>query len=86
MQKSNNLPSIMQYNDQISDNMRGTADLFANFFESVHANTSNSHNFQCNNQCNCNNHMELTDNKIIQIINSLNRNKVNSLDGIPIIF
>lgn len=84
LQKSNNLPIIMKYNDQISDNMEQTADLFANYFESVYAPSSNATNFACNN--NCQNYIQIQKEEIINIIMSLDRNKISSPDGLPIIF
>lgn len=36
LQKSNCLPLVMRYKDKISDNMKETADLFANCFANVY--------------------------------------------------
>lgn len=74
----------MKFNGQTSNNMKHTADLFANYFESVYTSSSNSTNFRCNN--NCLNYIQIDDNEIINIIMSLDKNKVSSPDGIPIIF
>lgn len=74
----------MKYNDQISDNMKHTADLFANYFESVYAKTSNPTNFRCDN--NCHNYIQINDEQIKTIIMSLDKNKISSPDGLPIIF
>lgn len=84
LQKSNNLPMIMKYNGLISDNMKQTADLFANYFESVYAPTSNHTNFQCNNDCH--DYIPISEEEIQNIITSLDRNKISSPDGLPIIF
>lgn len=83
MQKSNNLPLIMHYNDVTSNDTRQTANLFADYFESVYSSSSPT-NFQCNN--NCLHYMQINEDDITKIINSLDCNKVNSPDGLPIIF
>lgn len=83
LQKSNQLPSTMRYNNSTSIDMKQTANLFADYFESVYT-TSAPTDFHCNN--NCNNYMQITNDDIIKIINSLDQNKSNSPDGLPIIF
>lgn len=84
MQKSNFLPSIMKYKDQISENLQDTTNLFAQYFSSVYTNSGNSAVLQCQN--NCENYFPLSIMDIETVIKSLDRNKINSPDGIPIIF
>lgn len=42
MQKSNFLPQVMNYKNQSSENLKDTADLFAQYFSSVYANSINT--------------------------------------------
>lgn len=84
LRKSNKLPTSMHLKNEISENMRDTANLFAKHFSSVYASHNPSSPSQCNN--NCNNYFELTANDIKIIISNLDPNKTNSPDGIPAIF
>lgn len=78
LQKSNHLP-------RTSDNMKGTANLFADYFSSVYpSNTTNNDAINCNN--NCDSYFNFSELDLINIINKMDKNKSSSPDGIPIIF
>lgn len=74
----------MRYKDKISDNAKGTANLFAECFANVYTTSTNSSNIQCNQ--NCQNYFPITENDIRTAILSLDQNKIHSPDNIPTIF
>lgn len=69
----------MHYKNQTSENIKDTADLFAQYFSTVYAASTDPLNFQCNNDCST--YLNISDNDILIIINGLDKNKV-----IPAIF
>lgn len=76
MRKSNNLPA-MQYKNKISENMRDTTNLFAEYFSSVYTSTDSSNEFTCNGDCM--NYFQFTENDVLNIIHGLDRTKVSSV-------
>lgn len=84
MKRSNVLPPIMKYKNQMSENLKDTSNLFASYFSSVYRNSSNNTPTQC--QDNCNNYFPLSLADIQAVIILLDRNKMNSPDDLPIIF
>lgn len=84
LHKSNQLPTVMKYGNEISQNMKQTADLFAKYFSSVYTDTQNNTNWHCNG--NCNNYFYISNEEIASVINELDTNKIVSPDGIPPIF
>lgn len=84
LRKSNNLPVEMHYKHEISDNMRDTANLFAKYFSSVYTSGGISNNIHCNNECHS--YFQLSENDVLNVINSLDKNKTSSPDNIPPIF
>lgn len=85
LQKSNHLPANMHYKTRTSDNMKGTANLFAEYFSSVYTSkTTNNDAINCNN--NCDSYFNFSELDLIDIINKMDKNKSSSPDGIPIIF
>lgn len=84
LQKSNCLPLVMKYKNRITDNMRETTELFAEYFSNVYNTTSTLFSMRCNN--NCKNYFTIDEDEIRSTILSLDRNKVHSPDGIPTIF
>lgn len=84
LQKSNCLTLVMRYKERTSENMKETADLFANCFANVYTAPNCTFQPQCNN--NCKNYFPITENEIHSIIISLDQNKIHSPDEIPTIF
>lgn len=84
LHKSNCLPLVMRYKDKLSENMKETADLFANCFANVYSRSNSSYHARCDN--NCANYFPLTEDDIRATILSMDRNKVHSPDAIPTMF
>lgn len=84
LQKSNYLPPIMKYKDQTAENLKDTTNLFAQYFSSVYTNSGITSHFNCQN--NCNDYFPISEDDIKAVITSLDKNKINSPDGIPILF
>lgn len=84
LKKSNVLPPVMKYKNATSENLKDTSNLFAQYFSSVYNSSANTASHNCQN--NCSNYFPLTLNDIESVIKSLDANKINSPDGIPIIF
>lgn len=84
LKKSNHLPSEMHYKNERSENINATTNLFAKYFSSVYAPDNDLDEFQCNNDCH--NYLNFVDVDIKNVIVSLDSNKTNSPDGIPIVF
>lgn len=84
LRKSNKLPTSMHLGNEISENMRDTANLFAKRFSEVYATHNPAQPIQCNNECE--NYFDLNGEDIRNIITSLDSNKNNSPDGIPAMF
>lgn len=85
LKKSNNLPPVMKYKNNMSENLKDTTNLFAQYFSSVYSNSNNTNtDFQCHN--NCSTYFPISIADIESIINSLDQNKVSSPEGIPTIF
>lgn len=85
LNKSNKLPNIMKLDDESSDNTIGIANLFAKHFESVYEPVdSNLHIHEYN--CNCEDHLVISNEQILNVINGMSENKTNSPDNIPMIF
>lgn len=85
LNKTNKLPCTMNFKGASSDDPKEIANYFASNFEKVYSPIDNDlqlHNLQCN----CNNHFVLSDQHLIEAINSLNENKSSSPDNIPTIF
>lgn len=74
----------MHLRNEISENMRDTASLFAKHFSSVYSNHSPAPPVQCNNDCN--NYFDFSTEDVKKIVLNLDSNKTNSPDGIPAIF
>lgn len=84
LRKSNSLPAVMHFRDRISENMKETSNLFAEYFSSVYSTTGGIDHLDCNNECN--NYFQIPMADIINVITKLDANKTNSPDGIPSLF
>lgn len=84
LRKSNKLLALMRLKNKTSENIGETANLFAEYFSSVYTQNNETYNFQCNGDCN--NYFQITEQNIRDVINSLDKTKTNSPDGIPATF
>lgn len=75
----------MSFNNQTSDEPCAISNFFAKHFESVYE-PDDANLPDINYACNCNDHFQVTEDLISNAITSMNENKTNSSDGIPIIF
>lgn len=85
LNKSNKLPNVMKLNDESTDNPADIANLFAKHFESVYVPNNNDRHIH-NHLCNCNDHLEISNDMISNVINGMSENKTNSPDNIPMVF
>lgn len=74
----------MKYKAEVAENLQDAANLFANYFASVHTSTPNTTTFHCNG--NCHNYFQISNLEIENVIKSLDQNQVNSPNKIPTFF
>lgn len=84
LKKSNSFPMVMHKNNTTYDNPRDIANEIAKHFSSVYSDACTYDTLNCNG--NCQNYFPLTTDTIKTIILSLDQNKANSPDGIPVVF
>lgn len=84
LQKTNKLPALMRYGDNISETIVETANLFAEYFSSVYSQYSEPFDCQCNNECT--EYLRINEEDISEVIHTLDKNKTNSPDNIPAVF
>lgn len=83
--KSNKFPTKMSLGNDSGDDPKSITNLFSKHFNSVYSPIDQ--NIQLSNlDCNCANHIVVSDSEITRAIMSLDRNKTNSPDLIPILF
>lgn len=82
--ETNTLPNIVKFKNVVTDDPKKVANLFADYFEEVYE--SNSNDKFVNNDCNCNSHLNITENEVMNVIKKLDKNKNTSPDGIPSVF
>lgn len=84
LKKSNTLPLVIHSSEKFFDNPLEIANEFAKYFSSVYTEACAYDTLQCND--NCHQYFPLTENIIRDTIHSLDQNKANSPDGIPVVF
>lgn len=82
--QSNNVPSTIFYGNKKAENMKESSELYAEYFSSVYVNNTN--NFQVGDITNARNYFEINTHKIEEVIKRMDANKINSPDGIPMVF
>lgn len=85
LNKSNKLPNVMNFNNLTSNDPKIISNFFAKHFESVYE-PDDPNLPEINYTCDCTEHIQITEDLIANVINSMNENKTNSPDGIPILF
>lgn len=85
LNRSNRFPNVMKLNGHVTDNPFTIANLFAKNFESVYAPADSSIPID-EYSCNCNDHIEITEDIIANVIKQMDENKTNSPDNIPTLF